>query len=348
VKILDFGISKFNAPELTSATITGAVLGSPVYMAPEQARGLKHVDARTDLYSVGVLLFEAVTGRVPFMGENFNDLMFKIALAPRPNPLHLRPDLDPAMAAILVKAIAADPKERFPSSGAFHTALTDWLCAQGVTSVAAPELRHALNTTPRLSGSRKSSPQHSEPWSDATMPSEIVAGTPLAASSTLGDQSPRKKHAAMIGALLAGMVLVGLVGGLAAVRRVKAPVQTATAAAPPEPSIATETPPPAVEKTVAPATAEATLTPAVTLTESAALAPPSNAPAAAHHPPPGAGASRPQPRTSKSATAGASSTPPSEPSQRVESATAPPSAAPPASAPKRVDSVEGREFRTGL
>ena len=87
VKILDFGISSSPTPGDVSATMTGAVLGSPCYMAPEQARGLKQIDARTDLYSVGTLIFECVTGRVPFEGDNFNDLMFKIVLAPRPNPL---------------------------------------------------------------------------------------------------------------------------------------------------------------------------------------------------------------------------------------------------------------------
>ena len=91
VKILDFGISKFTAPGMTSATMTGAVLGSPFYMAPEQARGLKNVDPRTDLYSVGTLLFECVTGRVPFDGENFNDLMFKIRALAAPEPSRVSP-----------------------------------------------------------------------------------------------------------------------------------------------------------------------------------------------------------------------------------------------------------------
>src|SRR5262249_42852916 len=81
VKILDFGISKFTQNANFNATLTGAVLGSPCYMSPEQARGVKQLDARTDLYSVGTVLFECVTGRVPFQGDNFNDLMFRIVLS---------------------------------------------------------------------------------------------------------------------------------------------------------------------------------------------------------------------------------------------------------------------------
>ena len=149
VKILDFGVSKFSAPGDPSATRTGAVLGSPFYMAPEQARGLKHIDGRTDLYSVGALFFESVTGRVPFDGENFNDLMFKIALSPRPNPLHFQPSLDPVLASILVKSIAADPRERFATAEEFGSALTAWVASQGGYVAKPAEVLEAQSRTPR-------------------------------------------------------------------------------------------------------------------------------------------------------------------------------------------------------
>ncbi len=218
VKILDFGISKFNAngPQ-QNATMTGAVLGSPCYMAPEQARGLKQVDARTDLYAVGTLMFESLTGRVPFTGDNFNDLMFKIVLAPRPDPREVRPEIDPTLALIVVKAMAIDPKERFQNSEAFSAALTDWLATQGIQSVRPPELKRVMAGTPRTSREMRLTPDgrpsgvHSNkpqkatvqergvsgpggPQWDATMPAEGL-GTPLVASSASGVATVKTKAA---------------------------------------------------------------------------------------------------------------------------------------------------------
>jgi len=83
VKILDFGISKFNKLNKDSGmsmTRTGAVMGTPYYMSPEQAKGSKDMDHRSDLYSAGVMLYEAITGQVPFNAETFNELIFKIVL----------------------------------------------------------------------------------------------------------------------------------------------------------------------------------------------------------------------------------------------------------------------------
>ena len=82
VKIVDFGVSKFSPlahEQGMQMTQTGAVMGTPYYMSPEQATGAKGSDHRADLFSVGVILFEAITGRVPFTGDTFNELMFKIA-----------------------------------------------------------------------------------------------------------------------------------------------------------------------------------------------------------------------------------------------------------------------------
>ena len=96
VKILDFGVSKFSALNTEEArmTQTGAVMGTPYYMSPEQAKGSREVDGRSDLFSVGVIFYEATTGRVPFDGETFNELMFKIALQDPPPPEVLVPGLD--------------------------------------------------------------------------------------------------------------------------------------------------------------------------------------------------------------------------------------------------------------
>jgi eukaryotic-like serine/threonine-protein kinase len=127
VKILDFGVSKFSSLDSDmSMTKTGAVMGTPFYMSPEQARGGK-VDFRSDLYSAGVAAYEAVTGRVPFNAETFNELVFKIALeSPEPAEL-VAPGLDPAFAAIIARAMIRDPAGRFQTAREFQAAVDGWL-----------------------------------------------------------------------------------------------------------------------------------------------------------------------------------------------------------------------------
>ncbi len=121
-KVLDFGIAKL-VPELGgSYTQTGSLLGTPHYMAPEQAAG-RPVDYRADLYAIGVILFECVTGTKPFHGDSLFDLLRKQVDAPPPLPSMLRPELPPAFEHVILTALAKSPDHRWPSAQAMSFAL---------------------------------------------------------------------------------------------------------------------------------------------------------------------------------------------------------------------------------
>jgi serine/threonine-protein kinase len=121
-KILDFGIAKL-VPELGgSSTRTGALLGTPHYMAPEQAAG-RAIDPRTDLYAMGVILFECATGEKPFLGDSLFDVLRKQVDAPPPRPSSLRPDLPPALDHVILAALAKLPEHRWQSAQAMSLAL---------------------------------------------------------------------------------------------------------------------------------------------------------------------------------------------------------------------------------
>ena len=123
VKIIDFGISKFQVPDTdVRMTQTGVVMGTPLYMSPEQVRG-EATDARTDIYSTGVILYEALTGQRPFNAANYNELILKIALSRCPPASSLVPDLPPDLCATLDKALARERDERFQSAQQFAEAL---------------------------------------------------------------------------------------------------------------------------------------------------------------------------------------------------------------------------------
>jgi serine/threonine-protein kinase len=126
-KLLDFGISKQtdHSQSKRSAVTTqqGVLLGTPAYMSPEQARGLKDIDHRTDIYSMGVLLYEALSGQLPFDAEHIGDLMVKVISA---TPTHLSalcPELPKALCDVVMKAIARDREVRFQSAEDLRVAL---------------------------------------------------------------------------------------------------------------------------------------------------------------------------------------------------------------------------------
>ncbi len=126
-KVLDFGISKFAgaaAPDInTGLTQTGAVLGSPLYMSPEQAASDKSIDGRSDVHALGVVLWECLVGEPPFTADTYNNLVVRIITGERPRMADTLPDLPPGIAAIVDRAMSRNREDRFPSAAAMADAL---------------------------------------------------------------------------------------------------------------------------------------------------------------------------------------------------------------------------------
>jgi serine/threonine-protein kinase len=173
-KILDFGVSKVMAESPGAAgfsdvevTRTGVVLGTPYYLAPEQAKGDRKLDARVDLYACGVMLYEALTGRRPFRAANYNALLISILTStPRP-PREIRPDLPPGFSRVIEKAMARDPSARFQSALEFQGALAPY------SRVASPPARVVPPTPPppsRYPSVRPPAPVSLEPRSPTRRP----------------------------------------------------------------------------------------------------------------------------------------------------------------------------------
>ena len=129
MKVLDFGLAKLVKPSAeatpTHNTKAGLVLGTPYYMAPEQCEGTVEIDHRADVYALGVILFEMLTGRVPFEGTSYGTVMLnQINMAP-PVASSIVSDLPPALDAMLARALAKNPAHRFQSMTELRAALLD-------------------------------------------------------------------------------------------------------------------------------------------------------------------------------------------------------------------------------
>jgi serine/threonine-protein kinase len=130
-KLIDFGVAKLNRSPSERLTMVGAVMGSPGYMPPEQARG-DDVDMRADIWSLCAVLYELVTGRLPFQGKNYNALLRSI-IEDEPPPVTNFGIGDAALWEVVRKGLAKNPDERWPSMRRLGAALADWLLSHDVT-----------------------------------------------------------------------------------------------------------------------------------------------------------------------------------------------------------------------
>jgi len=120
--VADFGIARASTAG-ARITATGMAIGTPMYMSPEQALGSEDVDARTDIYSLGCVLYEMLTGRQPFEGASLQAILAQSITAPRPRVRSMRRDVPAALDAVVSRALAREPNDRFASAEAFGSAL---------------------------------------------------------------------------------------------------------------------------------------------------------------------------------------------------------------------------------
>jgi serine/threonine-protein kinase len=231
-KLLDFGIAKLMGESgLGHKTRTGAPMGTPHYMSPEQCRG-RNVDQRTDIYSFGILVFETLTGRLPFDGEDVVDLLLKQTTAPAPRPSEVCPDLPAALDAPVLHMLEKDPANR-PDS---LTAALDALAA------AAKGAGYDVKTSPRKQ------PDPLAPGSGAghaTGKSLTPAEQEISAARTLlhvGDATPTLVAATASKAPTSrAAIFIG--GGVIAVAAIAAAILVLRPSPQPTPTVAVPAPP---------------------------------------------------------------------------------------------------------
>jgi serine/threonine-protein kinase len=146
-KIVDFGMSKIERPpggtKPMELTRKGVVLGTPLYMSPEQARALPDLDARSDLYSVGAILFECLAGRPPHVGESYEQIMLAICMNKAPDVRRWAPEVPPEVASFVAKALETEPDARWQTAEEMLTALRK---AAGAPPVDPCELKRRART----------------------------------------------------------------------------------------------------------------------------------------------------------------------------------------------------------
>jgi serine/threonine-protein kinase len=125
VKLLDFGLAKVFASASAVKTAAGVLLGTPQYMSPEACESRPSIDARTDVYALGILLFQMTTGRLPFDGETMGEVLVKQVTQLPPAPRALNPNIPPSVEQIILRCLAKGPDHRFPTMNQLREALLD-------------------------------------------------------------------------------------------------------------------------------------------------------------------------------------------------------------------------------
>jgi serine/threonine-protein kinase len=146
IKVLDFGISKTHRADLATRTRTEVVMGTPGYMSPEQMRASKDVDARSDIWALGVVLYECLSGRRPFHGESFAATVLMAGTEPPPP---LDPSISPGLQAAVLRCLEKDRRERFRSVAALAAVLAPFARNQREAETIVERTAHMQDGLPR-------------------------------------------------------------------------------------------------------------------------------------------------------------------------------------------------------
>jgi serine/threonine-protein kinase len=267
LKILDFGISKFD-PAVTGAdavTREGSTLGTPYYMSPEQVNGDKELDARADVYALGVILYECASGRRPYEASALPKLSVLIHEG-KPTPLgELQPDLPAAFVEVVARAMAKDRNRRFARAADLGDALASFGSSALDVTLEQPvpggaEHRSSKRPVVRVSEPAASRPSTAQPVAAISSPKAPAPSVAGAAVSVAHEKRP-----ALRGVAIAAAVLACAVGSFFALRSKEAPKSDLR----PPPSAAAAAPSPAAPVTDSAAAAEPAESAAAALTPSA-------------------------------------------------------------------------------
>jgi eukaryotic-like serine/threonine-protein kinase len=269
-KLVDFGIVK-QERQIGDSQLTqvGAVLGSPDYMSPEQARGLDTIDQRSDVWSFSVVLYEAITGVTPFQSTNYNALLRMIVEA-EPVSLHAQQAADDELSQIVQRGLSKDPNARFATMGQMGKALASWLCERGISEDACGvslEARWLSRTSDPTSPGRMSRTSAPDSWPEPpsgvrsvsgslgaggrlsvgasaaklgnapTVPHAKNAGTPFSLANTSAEL-PAHKRRLYLGLAGGAIGLAVLLGWFSATQSTRAEVENGAASALPPPATA--------------------------------------------------------------------------------------------------------------
>jgi serine/threonine protein kinase/TPR repeat protein len=235
VKVLDFGIAKATSADDLVVTKTEAFFGSPYYMSPEQLTGPKNVDARTDVWALGIILYEMLTGVAPFKGETLHIVYAAIVLGKYAKLSEARDDVPADLEALVAEALASKPDDRVPTVEAFAKKLATFGTSRG---------RQSYERIERLSGGATHADQpRSAPVAsllaetgDALAHSGVLTDSPLVRTEPpVPPVKPRSRLAPALAALV-GLAAVG--GGVMGYQRLHQAPPPVASSSPPVPDVA--------------------------------------------------------------------------------------------------------------